>query len=316
MLKKSDVEKQVDRIFRHVRQNSYGTRAKYHKSASNFAKWLNENFKTQNLRNLHDKHLVAYIEYRQDAGIAPKTIKTDLSAIRFMHSQISNPRYELSENKELGQKYGLKLGKTPAVKGDRAWTEKEYQGFKDFCVENGRQDVADIATLCRTMGLRITEAVAIKRSQAEQALRTGIHKVMSEGKNGLKKNIQCNRLVPLSPEAREVFERRMQETPRGGKLFIENGENTHHVVDRYEHYLNYHRNKIETKEGIKQRTWTKYGVTHQNEITWHGLRYGYAQERLSQELKAGQRYRIASKKVSKELGHGRISVMSTYLGGK
>lgn len=44
--------------------------------------FLDENFKLKNLRNVQDKHLIAYIEYRKGIGIADKTIKTVLGAIR------------------------------------------------------------------------------------------------------------------------------------------------------------------------------------------------------------------------------------------
>ena len=306
---KSSIEAQVEKLFKHTRQNSFGSRARYRGSARGFCKWVSQNFRLQNLRNLSDKHIVAYIQARQNEGIKPKTIKNDLAAIRFMHSQVQNPRYELSENKELREKFGLQLDKTPQVKGNRAWTNQEYQDFQQFCVQNGRQDIADIATLCRTMGLRITEATAVSRSQAEQALRREIYQVKNEAKGGKW------RQVPLSQEAREVFERRIAETPRGGRLFIEKGEKTHQVRNKFEQFLNYHREKIETKEGRELRTWEKYGEIHQNEITWHGLRYNYVQERMEQELSKGIDVFQAAEMISREVGHNRTDVIDIYMGG-
>ena len=87
------------------------------------------------------------------------------------------------------------------MKGDRAWTKEEYTGMLAKLDDLSRQtsNLGDTARhmkcilpICRTMGLRITEAVAMKRSQAEHALRTGVYEVKGEAKNGL------YRSVPLS----------------------------------------------------------------------------------------------------------------------
>lgn len=45
---------------------SYGTRARYQSSCSSFINFLESEFKMKNLRNLNDKHIVAYVEYRQE----------------------------------------------------------------------------------------------------------------------------------------------------------------------------------------------------------------------------------------------------------
>jgi len=306
----SSIEAQANKLFKHTRQGSYLTRQKYARTSKAFCRWVAENFKLQNLRNLSDKHIVAYIQHRQEEGKAPATIQTELSAIRFLHDQLPNPRHELSDTKSLRENYGLQLEAVSAIKGDRAWTEQEFQDFKGYCIENGRQDTADIMTLCRHLGLRATEAVAIKRSQAEYALRNGFHKVGSEAKNGK------IREVPLTKEAKEILERKMQETSRGEKLFIKNHEKTHHVINRHQAFIKNHRSKIETREGSEQRTWKSGGEPRQNELTLHGLRYSYIQQRLDQEMKKGLRKLEAKQAISKEIGHERPGVTDIYTGGK
>ncbi len=305
---KSAVEQQADKIFRHTRANSYGTRAEYRGKCSQFCRFISDKFKLQNLKNLDNKHIAAYIKYRQELGIAPKTIKNDLAAIRYMHDQIPNAKTELFDNQKLSKEFGLVLEKTPQVKGNRAWTDTEYKDFIEFATKNGRQDVVDIAKLCRHQGLRITEAVAMSRSQAEQALRTGIYQVKGEAKGGKW------RQVPLSDEAREVLKERLKSTPRGERLFVKEGEKTHLVVGRYEKYLKNNRDKIETTEGKELRTWEKYGKTNQNELTWHGLRYCYVQERVDEEVAKGYELDQACYNVTKEIGHERIDVIDIYLG--
>jgi hypothetical protein len=48
---------------------------------------LHEKFKLQNIRNLPDKHIAAFVQQRQLNGIVAKIIKNDLSGIRFLHKK-------------------------------------------------------------------------------------------------------------------------------------------------------------------------------------------------------------------------------------
>lgn len=304
----SSVEAQVHKIFRHTRMGSYGTRARYRDSCVLFSRYVAEEFKLQNIRNVADKHLVAWIEKRQSQGIAVKTLKNDLAAIRYAHDHIDRPRYVLSSNAELKEKYGLILDPTPVSKGNRAWTQEEFNTMRDLACETGRHDVADVMTLCRTIGLRITESVAASRAQAEAALRNGTYEVRGEAKNGKWRE------VPLSIEAKEVFERRLLETERGGRLFIDIGEEkTHQVVNRVEKWLYNNRDRVTTEEGCELRTYEKTGEI--NELNYHGLRYMYAQDRVAEEMDRGYTREQAAAIVAQEMGHNRIDVINVYIAG-
>lgn len=172
---KSTVEIQIEKIFKHTRQGSYATRDRYKDSCLMFARFCLERFKMQNIRNVHDKHVAAFILERQKSGTGAKTIKSDLSALRYMHDQIQKPRYQLSDNKELQRQYEVKLEKTSQVNGNRGWTREEYQAMLQVARELKQDNVVDCMILARTMGLRVTEAGAVSRAQAEHALRTGVY---------------------------------------------------------------------------------------------------------------------------------------------
>ncbi len=103
-------------------------------------------------------------------------LKNDLGANRYMHDMIANIKHELSDNKGLKVIFSILLEKTPAVKRDTAWTEREYSDMQQFvrkrAEDDGRgsetaADVRDVMQLARTIGLRVTEAVAMSRSQVE-----------------------------------------------------------------------------------------------------------------------------------------------------
>lgn len=306
---------QMEKVFRHTRANSFGTRARYESSCRNFIGFLDGKFKMKNLRNLQDRHVVAYIQHRQAEGISPKTLKNDLGAIRYMHDMIPNVKHELSDNKGLKDSFSIVLAKTPAVKGNRAWTEREYTDMQrfvqDMAKNDGRgaataADVRDVMQLAKTMGLRVTEAVAMSRSQAEQALRSGVYQVKGEAKNGKW------RQVPLSPQGRRIMESRIQGVPRGSRLFIRPGEKTHTAVNRIEKFLQNNRSQFESLEGRETRMYKG----SPNTLTYHGLRYNYVQDRMQHEISKGVNETQAAAIITREVGHERIEVLNVYLAGK
>lgn len=311
---KSPIMAQMEKIFRHTRANSFGTRARYESSCRNFIGFIDGKFKMKNLRNLQDKHVVAYIQYRQSEGISSKTLKNDLGAIRYMHDMIPNVKHEISDNKNLKNSFSVVLDKTPAIRGNRAWTEDEYsemQGFVSDMATSARRgaetaaDVRDVMQLAKTMGLRVTEAIAISRVQAEQALKSGVYQVKGEAKNGKW------RQVSLSDEGRRVLEYRIKNLERGGRLFIRPDEKTHVAVNRVEKFMQNNSKRFETTEGQINRMYEgKY-----NTLTYHGLRYNYIQSRMLEETENGCPILKAAMVITKEVGHERIEVLNVYLSG-
>jgi len=64
----STIETQIEKIFRHTRQNSFATRDRYRDSNRQFAAFIHDRFKVQNIRNISDKHVAEYVQQRQQAG--------------------------------------------------------------------------------------------------------------------------------------------------------------------------------------------------------------------------------------------------------
>lgn len=303
---------QTIKLFKHTRSGSYATRDRYLKSCKTFVAFLDKEFKMKSLRNLQDKHIVAYISWRQSEGIADKTLKNDLGAIRFLHDMVPNVKHQLSTNQQLATQYNVQLDRTIQVNGDRAWTHDEYEGMLQLLSQQSKDSpiaalTKDIMVLSRTMGLRISEAVCMRRSQAENAIKTGTYQVLGEAKNGL------HRSVPLSPEARSMLLERLPSIPRGSRVFVAGEEKAHKVVNRLEKYLERHRDAVTTSEGISSRITLKDDT---NPLTYHGLRYNYVQERMTAEQNKGLSWDAAARIVTREVGHGRVEVIKIYTNGK
>ena len=93
---------QLDKLARHNRQGSFRTKARYYEACKRFCAFLADAFHLQKLSNISGKHLVSYVLFLQENGLAANTIKTDLAAIRFFHDKMSGPKYELPTNDDLG----------------------------------------------------------------------------------------------------------------------------------------------------------------------------------------------------------------------
>lgn len=311
--KKYQTEFQVQKIFRNANRGSFKTRYRYWDSGNKFARFIAEEFRVQNLRNMAPKHIVAFIQYRQAEGVSPKTIQNDLAAIRYLHDHLPIPRYRhIPSNQELREKYGVDIQKVVAHRGNRAWTDQEYANFRRLAMETGNQRWADAMAVSRTMGLRIAEVCAMTRAQAEEALRTNVYQVKNEAKNGKW------RKVPLRPEARKVLEKILPYVPRGHWVFAkaDEGENVHIAVKKLQSFLVKYRQAIETPEGIALRTYILEGQEKVWPLSMHGLRYCYAQERMKEERDRGLSLLQAAQKIAREMGHERTEVLKIYLGGK
>lgn len=292
-----NLDSQLKKIAKHNRQGSFKTRERYLSATRAFCKHVANEFGTQKFANIQDKHIDSYIKDMQDRGLAPGTIKTNLGAIRFFHNKCDNAKHELSPN----EAYELEKRTFGGI--ERAWDEREYQGLKRHCLEKVQEmkygwesydKTRDCATLARTMGLRIHEVTEISRSDAEAALRE--NRLYTDGKGGKP------RYVPLSEEGREVLEDRMADVERGRKLFVDEGQKTHKVI-----------NNIQKRLGETREYWQLERNEEEPNRTMHGLRHCYAREQYEQALDRGLSDKQAKVHVSRLLGHERGDVTLIYL---
>lgn len=290
-----NLEAQMEKVFREAVRDTRGTVSvkthyRYRDSVKKFLGFCAERFRLQKVKKIGDKHVRAYIEWRRENGIREKTIKEDLSAIRFFH-RYTGARRELAPNEVFG------IGRTPQGGVDRAWTQGEYEKMLRLAEKLGRRDVVLTMRLARHAGLRIHECTRLSRSGAEEALRTGLLRV--KGKGGKVRE------VPLRPEAAGVLREACKGLGQHEKLFVPPGEKTHKVIKRIEGFIYRHRDKVTEK--------SDRGV----EITFHGLRHLYAREEYHNRAKKARgrwEERMARLEVSELLGHGRAEVTQIYLG--
>lgn len=282
-MKRTSLEAQVDKIFRHARQGSIGTRREYRKCMMRFVKWLETKYNMQNLRNLSNKHMAAYVSEMLSNGKKPGYIMKNLAAIRYYHDQVSNPRYQLERD-------NAKLGVPRRVPpGDRAWTGEEYEMLCGIAVDSGEGWIADVLTLQYELGLRIHEAIRLDTVEVERAARN--NHLAVKGKGG-KERVT----IPLTPAANIALQNARARVKRGAKLFVPAEAKAHQIIKTVQNFIRDHR---PMRDG--------------EQVTSHGLRYNYAQQQFNCLTQQGVSQPEAEQIVAREMGHERRRVTRGYL---
>ncbi|MEW6447360.1 MAG: phage integrase N-terminal SAM-like domain-containing protein [Bacillota bacterium] len=272
---------QLDKLHRHTRQGSIQTRRRYYDGMRRFLLFLADEFKLQNIKNISDKHTVAYVAYLKQRRCGPNYIRTELAAVRFYYDQIEG-RYRLTRINEA-------LGVHPRPKSrDRSWSEEEVAAVVEAALSAGKTWMVDVIVLACELGLRIHEVIRLWRADAERALREGELKV--EGKGGLVRS------VPLTPAAAEALGRAKERVPRGARLFVPSDKKAHQAIKEVQDFIRRHRKPRPVQ------------------LTFHGLRYTDAQEHYRECLAAGKTREEAEKETARRLGHRRPRVTRTYVG--
>ena len=281
---------QLDKLRRHARQGSYKTRERYYMAMLVFCRFLAVVYRMEKLANISGKHLASYVEYRQDLGLAPATVLSDLCAIRYWHDQMPNARYRLPDNDALA----VDLEKRRFGGVDRTWSEEEYHAFVELARAQEKPDHAAALILAHELGLRIHETYRIDTAIARAAL--AAEKLTIKGKGGK------IRQVPLTREAREVLEEQLAAVKPGEKLFVPAEQPSHLAVLGLQKFIWDHRNEIRDPANPVA-------------LTYHGLRHTYAANTYRRMRSQGRTEFEAHIGVSRLLGHERADVTEVYIVG-
>ncbi len=284
-----NLERQIDRVFRHTRQGSYETRYRYKDGVKHFAKFMAETYKKQNLTKIENKHLAAYIEQMMECGYSNSYITTNLSAIRFFTDQYKDSSY-IKSNKELG---AISRGKDERIGPDRSWEYEEIKKMQELAIIEGQNRIADMIQIAVDHGFRIHEVIRLERVDLQKGLKEGSIKI--KGKGGLV------RKVPVQNRAH--IEKLVEETPvRQAKIFVYENEKGHQVIEMVQQFIYSNRDKVRINEDEERGA-----------LTFHGLRHTYAQNRYQELRHNGKSAEEARKQVSLELGHFRVEITDIYL---
>lgn len=276
---------QIEKVFRHCNQGAYKTRERYEDGVKNFGKFMADAFKKQNLNNIKPKHIFAYVEFMQDMGYSTSYVTTNLSAVRFFYDQVGNDSSKLPNNNKLGV---ISRSKEERIGDNKAWTPLEIETFIRYASDVGQDRYGQMVRVSSQLGLRLHEVCRLDKLHLRQALQEG--KITIKGKGGLIRD------VPVLDK--RLIQKLYDATNRGEKVFIKEGEQTHKIMKNVQMFI-YNNQK-------------EFALSSKN-ITFHGLRHYYCQQKYKSLRDSGFTDLQARKIVSRELGHYRVSITEIYL---
>lgn len=303
--KVDNLGRQFEKLMRMTNQNKFSTKCRYIDAQIRLINYLGRQYHLQKLTNLKDKHLINYVEKLKNEGKSDKYIKTELSAIRFLHNQMNMTKNHLMDSRRFNQMVGL--GSTKDGRADRAWNEKEIESFKTLASKMNCQDYADIVEASRSMGLRLDEAVTLKRKQCKSALEKGyIH--LTNTKGGVHRNVY------LDVRSKKILSKKLSSN-RINYLFTpekySNTKSIHKYKKHIQKFIIDHREKFQDSD--RSKSGHNIRGTDKSALTFHGLRHSYARDQYFKLISRNISPSQARQCVSESLGHGRGSVTYIYL---
>ena len=297
-----DLLKQIFIVYRRIRPRSINTKKNQHSVIRDIADILRRNFNLIKLRNLQEKHIRKIIEEWKKRGYKPGTLTTKIGFLRKLCISIGK-RSCIKDNKY----YGIRRGRV--VFTDKRWTPGGTNDFEiiskvDGLLHKYGNRIRDCLILERIFGLRKREALRFHPC-IEIILDEKNNPIRIELTLGTKNNRY--RTIPVVTEEQRSFLRTLIDTYKSDPI-------QPYLLDSYKKW-----------ERVYFYVLEKIGINHQS--TGHGLRQAYANDRLKAILEETRKYSeinnfhesdekirlVAYQKLTKELGHGRIDILRSYL---
>ena len=292
---------ELNRLVREINEKGIKTRAAYKSHMRNFLRFYWREYHGQKISNIEGKHIRAYAAYMKEQGLAPTTIKSRLSGIRFYHEKAGGKK-KLPDNKELG------LEKRKVGTYDRAWTLDEVKGGIKVATSMGRMDACHAIYISFAFALRIEEVCRVRREDIEKAIT--YDGLTIKGKGGQV------RTYPVEFEIQKKVLRYFYDYAKKNNLLPHDciisprGKGgVEKQINSLENWMYTNRHKFavpnredEIRDGKKPRS---------KSLTWHGLRYARAQ--LQYEKYKAEGRENPRKMTSMVLGHNRDTVTPVYL---
>lgn len=176
---------------------------------------------------------------------------------------------------------------------NRAWKYEEITKMQKIAIEKDQERIADMIQLAKDHGFRIHEVIRLERVDLQRALKD--EHIIIKGKGGLA------RRVPV--QNRDHLQKLIDKTStRQAKIFVYEGEKGHQIIEKTQQFIYKNRVGVKIDDG-----------SDRGELTFHGLRHFYCQNRYMELRHKGLSDEESRKIVSRELGHFRIQITDIYL---
>lgn len=329
--KKQNLCNQTAKIYRQNKGNSKESRATYEGKMSKFNEFLAEKYSLEKFKNVAQKHVTEYVIFRISQGWAGSTITNDLSAIQWTHSR-SGSKNKIEATRNIKSNLNIPVPAKTTGTVDRAWMKDEFELAKNIALDMDREDCCQALKMARTFGMRIDEACHATVKEFKDALSNGEISITGKGNyTRVLLRLKKHQLV-VAHEVLEYARKEGRFNP-SDKIISRTGlRGVEKEKAAVQNWMNNHRGKWEadfrikySEEYEKQKAYCALSGLKLNthKISFHGLRYNFAQERYEEQYKhyillgwnddrASNQARLD---VSEDLGHHRDAVTNIYLSG-
>ena len=179
----------------------------------------------------------------------------------------------------------------------------EIRKAVDIAKAEGKERIALSIKVSSEFGLRIDETASLKKEQIKE------NSIEIKGKGGKVRNVAIE-----TPEQRKLIEELKEYADRNGGKYILSEGNVKATKRELEKWIESRREEFSDKgrgKNVPQNEKPKA-----ENLTFHGLRYRYAQNKYEREIVKGHTENYAKKAVSVSLGHERLEVTNIYLARK
>lgn len=262
-----------------------------------------EKFQIKNVLNFCQRHVHAVVQVWLKEGLAAATLQSRFSVLRWFTAAIGKADM-IKEPADYGVP-AERVARTYVAQVDKSWTAQQVSVasvVQKITAKDGW--VGMRLELMDAFGLRIREATLLKPAAADgdSVLR------VEEGTKGGR-----SRMVPIRTDAQRDVLNRAKDLARFSdkQNLIPSGKSLQQALSR-----TYYVCRL-------------FGITKaQLELTPHGLRHSYANDRYKEisgmpsavrgtvETYDHEADRIARETVSKELGHSRLAITAAYTGAR
>ncbi|MBD9458788.1 integrase domain-containing protein [Pseudomonas sp. PDM05] len=250
----------------------------------------------------------AYLRQQiQQGELCIATAQNRLSSVNRTLAALRGDQYVkiASPSKALGmQRSSIRI--RPPDGQDRQQVKRVIEALR----EQGHHRVAAIVCLARATGMRLREAILADLPRLQREVKRFGRINIQDGTKGGRAGATAPRWVVANDEVKAALQMACHASPAG----------SHNLLVQGESYANFLKQTVRPARGLLQKQGLK---------GFHELRAAYACERYEQltrnaaPVNGGHCYRTdrdldrwARQRISVELGHNRVDVVSAYIGGR
>lgn len=298
----------------------------YVQGMRSFVTYLANETKITKLKNYKNADVIEYEKTLINNNYSLGTIKPYMSGVQTFHGgflESGGTKNKIQDAETINQRLGTPKRQSGVL--DRAWSDREYVEMLNKAKKDGRLDVYYGLKLADQFGIRIQTIGRLTLKQINKALEEGYLRVKEKGGKWRNIPIENNEmrqtLLDLQIIGKTENLKVKDHIFRDSNALSENkktqGENSHDkTVKSVQNYIGKNREGIQDtdRKDISQYASNREKrIVEKAELSFHGLRYRYAQRQMDKLLKQGYTYRQSLDKVSVLLGHHRYKISRVYL---